>query len=469
MGFLDQDFLLSTDAARRLYHDHAAPQPVLDYHCHLSAKDIADDRRFNDLYEIWLEGDHYKWRAMRTHGVHESFCTGKAKPYEKFLAWAKTLPFTLRNPLYHWSHLELQRYFGISELLNENTAESIWQRANAELPKLTARAILSKFQVKVLCTTDDPTDDLFAHKRIAASNCPTQVFPTFRPDRALDILRPRDFLLWLDRLSAISNIEITSLGGFIQALAQRHDAFHEAGCRSSDHGLDRCYALDVKESTAEVIFHKALKCALITPEEHEQFASYLMRFFGRLDAQKGWVMQLHLGAARNINTQARESLGPDTGFDAIGDRSQGRPLAGFLDLLAVEDSLPKIVLYNSNPAETYVFATIAGSFQSGSIPGKVQYGAPWWFLDQRQGMLAQLEALSNTGVLGHFVGMVTDSRSFMSFPRHEYFRRVLCELLGSDMARGELPENVGLFGPTVEAICYSNAAHFFDFPARAEK
>ena len=462
-GFLTQDFLLSNYVARRLYHQFAAPQPILDYHCHLSPRDIAENRRFANLFEIWLEGDHYKWRAMRANGVQEKYITGDAPPYEKFLAWARTVPYTLRNPLYHWTHLELQRYFGIHELLDETTAPAIWERANAALQTLTTHAILQKFNVEVVCTTDDPTDDLRHHRAIAQSNLPTRVFPAFRPDKALAIDNP-DFASWVDRLSAAANVEIRDLSTFLTALRKRHDDFHSLGCRLSDHGLNHCYATPCTERAAAAIFTKARERQSITQDEHTQFASFMMLFFGRLDAEKGWTKQLHLGALRNVNTAARQKLGADTGYDAMGDFFQAEHLSAYLDLLAKESALPQMILYNVNPADTFQFATLIGCFQDGERPGKIQYGGAWWFLDQKQGITAQLEALSNVGLLSRFVGMVTDSRSFMSYPRHEYFRRVLCDLIGHDVARGELPDDDALLDRLIQDTCYRNAEQYLRLP-----
>jgi glucuronate isomerase len=461
--FITEDFLLSSDAARRLYHDFAAGQPILDYHCHLSPKDIVENRRFENLFEIWLEGDHYKWRAMRANGVPERYCTGDAAPYEKFLAWARTVPKTLRNPLYHWTHLELLRYFGIKELLNESSAPSIWERANTVLLKLTTHAILQKFGVEVVCTSDDPADDLRYHRAFASSNLATRVFPTFRPDRALAVRDP-GFSVWLSKLCTVANIDVRNLNSFLDALRSRHDFFHSLGCRLSDHGLEQCYSEPCSEQVAADIFLRALDGKPIGDNEHEQFASFMMLFFGRLDAEKGWTKQLHLGAFRNVSTVARRQIGADAGFDAIGDFPQIRHLAAYLDLLSRENALPRIILYNSNPADTFPFATLIGCFQDGVEPGKIQYGSAWWFLDQKRGITAQLEALSSAGLLSRFIGMVTDSRSFMSFPRHEYFRRILCDVIGGDVHRGELPDDAELLGNMIRDICYGNARSYLRLP-----
>ena len=462
--FLDENFLLTNEIADRLYHQHAALQPILDYHCHLPPADIATNRRFNNLHEIWLEGDHYKWRAMRANGVAERYITGNVSPYEKFLAWARTVPYTLRNPLYHWTHLELQRYFGITELLDEKSAPSIWERANAELGKvLTTHGILKKFRVQVVCTTDDPTDDLRHHKAIAKSDLETSVYPAFRPDKALAIGTP-EFLPWVAKLSKAANVEIRNLASFLTALEKRHAAFHSLGCRLSDHGLDHCFATPCSEKKAVSIFAKLRARKPVTEDEADLFASFMMLFFARLDADKGWTKQLHLGALRNVNSAARQRIGPDTGYDSVGDFPQIRPLAAFLDLLARENALPRMVLYNNNPIDTFAFATLLGCFQDGKEPGEIQYGSAWWFLDQKEGITAQLNTLSNVGLLARFIGMVTDSRSFMSYPRHEYFRRILCDVIGQDVARGELPNDEALLGRIVEDICYRNAANYLKLP-----
>jgi glucuronate isomerase len=463
-AFLDEDFLLSNDFARRLYHEHAAPRPIVDYHCHLSPKDIAENRRFANLHEIWLEGDHYKWRAMRANGVAEKYITGDASPYEKFLAWAKTVPYTLRNPLYHWTHLELRRYFGISNLLDESSAPKIWEQANSGLAKdLTTHGILKKFRVEVVCTTDDPTDNLEHHQGIAKSGLSTRVLPAFRPDKALTVGEP-DFASWTNHLEEATNAEIRNLASFLDALCQRHDFFHSLGCRLSDHGLDHCFATPCSDQIAATIFAKAREGKAVSEEERVQFSSVMMLFFAHLDAEKGWTKQLHLGALRNINSAARRQIGPDAGYDTIGDFPQIRPLAAYLDLLARENSLPQMILYNVNPADTFSFATLAGSFQEGDQPGKIQSGSAWWFLDQKDGMTAQINALSNAGLLSRFIGMITDSRSFMSYPRHEYFRRILCDIIGQDVARGELPNDDAHLIRLVEDVCYHNAKQYLCLP-----
>jgi glucuronate isomerase len=459
--FIHEDFLLQSDAAKRLYHEYAEHEPILDYHCHLSPKDIADDRQFNNLFEIWLEGDHYKWRAMRANGIEERFCTGDASPKDKFLAWAKTVPRTLRNPLYHWTHLELKRYFGIETLLNEETAPAIWNRANELLATkdLGARGILKKFHVKALCTTDDPVDDLSHHAAIAASGMETRVYPTFRPDKALIVHLPEAFNAWVQKLAKASQINIENFDDFLAALKQRHDFFHEHGCRLSDHGLNHCFANTGRGDCAK-IFDRARSGHAADAAEHEHFAASLMLHFGRLDAEKGWTKQLHIGARRNANSRRFEELGPDTGFDSIGDWPQIDALGQYLDRLDHEGALPKTIIYDLNPADAYAVATMIGNFQDGTVAGKIQMGSGWWFLDQKEAMEWQMNALSNNGLLSRFVGMLTDSRSFMSYPRHEYFRRVLSNLVGQDIANGELPEDYELVGGMVKNICYGNAKEY---------
>jgi glucuronate isomerase len=465
MAFIDDRFLLENDTAVRLYQAYAAPQPIFDYHCHLSPRQIAENRRFSNLFEIWLEGDHYKWRAMRVNGEPEQFCTGNATPYEKFLAWARTVPYTLRNPLYHWTHLELQRYFGITELLDETSAPRIWDQANSILQShFDAHAILQKFNVHTIGTTDDPADSLEYHAQIAASSLPTRVVPAFRPDAALRVDAPLAFQQWINRLAFAANREIDSLASFLDALEQRLKDFHAVGCRLSDHGLDVCYAESCSDKLAAEIYADALTGVAATPERHDKFASYILHFLGQLYARHEWTMQLHLGALRNVNSRARSVLGPDTGFDTIGGAPQLTALAKFLDKLEQSDSLPRTILYNSNPVENYAFATLVGGFSAENLPGKVQFGSGWWFLDQKEGMEWQLNALSNANLLSRFVGMVTDSRSFMSYPRHEYFRRILCNMLGGEMEKGLLPNDEALVGRMVRDISFGNANRYFGLP-----
>lgn len=462
MAFIHDDFLLSTTQARTLFHQYSAPEPILDYHSHLPPKDIAENRQFGNLFEAWLEGDHYKWRAMRANGTTEEFCTGKAAPYDKFLAYARTVPHTMRNPLFHWTQLELKRYFGIDTLLEESSAPQIWAQANEMLqsPELRVWGIFEKFKVKAVCTTDDPTDDLQYHAAIAQSALATKVYPTFRPDKALQVDNPSAFAAWLAKLEAAANHSISSYKDLIDALAKRHAFFHQMGCRLSDHGLATCYADFISEDEAANIFDRARHGMAATPEEHRQFASNLMLHFGRWDAQRGWTKQLHLGARRNNNTRMFKKLGPDTGFDSMGDWLQADAVGAYLDRLDQENLLPRTILYNNNPVDNYTLATMIGNFQDGTIAGKVQFGSGWWFLDQKEGMEMQMNALSNTGLLSRFVGMLTDSRSFLSFPRHEYFRRTLCNLVGKDWASGELPDREDWLGSMVRNISYKNAQEY---------
>ena len=461
-SFLTDDFLLHSDVARELYHDHAKPLPIYDYHSHLPPQLVAENKRFTNLTEVWLAGDHYKWRAMRWNGVPERFCTGDASPWEKFLAYARTVPKTLRNPLYHWTHLELKFYFGIHELLDETTAESIWHRANEQLADLPVHELLRKSRVAVSCTTDDPADSLNAHRQVRDEDqLKTRLYPTFRPDKAMLIHDSAAFNAYLGTLAEVSGVDCGGFEGFLAALRQRHDFFHTMGGRLSDHGLNCCEAEDCTEPEARRCYDAARAGRQVTPVEATKFRSYLMLFFGGLDAEKGWTKQLHLGAQRNNNTRLLGALGPDTGFDSIGDAPQARALSRYLDRLDRDNRLPKMVLYNVNPADNYVFATMAGNFQDGTVPGKVQFGSGWWFLDQKEGMEWQLNALSNLGLLSRFVGMLTDSRSFLSYPRHEYFRRILCEMIGRDVVRGELPRDLKLLGGMVADICFHNAHRYF--------
>jgi glucuronate isomerase len=463
MPFIHPDFLLETDTARRLFHTFAERQPVIDYHCHLPPADIASNRRFANLFEVWLEGDHYKWRAMRANGVDERFCTGDASPYEKFQAWAATVPHCVRNPLYHWTHLELVRYFGMWDLLDGSSAAQIWASANDKLAsdELSVHGILNRFGVRVICTTDDPADDLSHHQTIAASSLSTRVYPTFRPDRALDVHQPAVFNAWLDRLGQVADVDVQTYRQFLAVLSRRHQAFHDVGGRLSDHGLDTCYADPIADGTAAAIFERVRSGRAATSEERAGFASNLMLFFGRLDAEKGWTKQLHLGARRNANSRALARYGRDGGYDSVGDWPQIDALGTYLDLLDREDCLPKTIVYNLNPADNYAFATMIGNFQDGRVAGKMQWGSGWWFLDQKEGMEWQINALSNAGLLSRFVGMTTDSRSFLSYPRHEYFRRTLCNLVGRDVERGEIPDDEELLRPLIEGICYRNAREYF--------
>lgn len=465
MAYLDENFLLYSPTARRLFHEVAKDQPIIDYHCHLSPREIATDHRWGNISEIWLGGDHYKWRLMRANGIAEELITGDSTPREKFQAWAETVPYTLRNPIHHWTHIELQRYFGIDLLLTPDTADEIWERTNAKLtePDFSVHGILKKFDVRVVGTTDDPADPLTDHHAIAASGLKTLVVPTFRPDKALLVDRPELLKPWLKKLEAASDMSIVHLSDLLAALQKRHDDFHAAGGRLSDHGLDRLPGLHCSDEDAAMIFNDALAGKAASPEEKEKFSFYLMVFFGQLDAAKGWTKQLHLGAARNVNSAMAGKLGPDTGYDTIGDTPQGAALMTYLDALASGGSLPKIVLYNLNPRDNYLFAGLTGAFQDGTVAGKIQFGSGWWFLDQKNGMELQLDALSATGLLSRFVGMLTDSRSFLSFPRHEYFRRILCNLIGGEADRGELPDDFDALAGLIRDVCFGNAKRHFGF------
>ena len=467
--FIHDDFLLSNEPARELYHQFAASQPVIDFHNHLSPAQIAANHQFGDLAELWLSGDHYKWRAMRANGVAERLITGNASPQEKFSAWAATVPYTLRNPLYHWTHLELARDFGINELLNADSADAIWREANAQLPRLRVHDLLKRHHIEVLCTTDDPADPLDHHQAIRESGLETGVYPTFRPDKALQIHQPAAFNPWLERLSQTAGMPVETFDDLLSALKKRHDDFHAAGCRLSDHGLETCYAFPCSHAKAARVFRAVRSGRACSSENQAAYASFLMLEFGRWDAAKGWTKQLHLGALRNNNSRLLGTLGPDTGFDSIGDFPQARALSSYLDALDRTGELPRMILYNLNPADNYVFAAMIGNFQDGSVAGKIQLGSGWWFLDQKEAMEWQLNALSNLGLLRRFVGMVTDSRSFLSFPRHEYFRRVLCNLLGQSLVVGELPEELSLIGSMVREISFSNARDYFCFERPTRK
>ncbi len=465
MGFLTDDFLLETETARELYHTWAKDQPIYDYHCHLPVKEIALDRKFENLTRIWLAGDHYKWRAMRANGIDEDFITGNASDPDKFMAWAATVPKTLRNPLYHWTHLELKRPFGIKDiLLNEKTAGQVWDQCNQMLgqPEFSACGILKQMNVKVVCTTDDPVDSLEHHQKIAGDKtCPAKVLPAFRPDKAMAIETPKAFLAYLETLSAVSDTDITSFQDLMDALKKRHDFFHDSGCRLSDHGLEQPYFEPFTLEQVNRIFAMALDGHLLDSKKIRQFKTAVLLELARMDARRNWTQQFHFGALRDTNTAALKALGPDTGYDSMGDFEMGRPLAGFFNTLAKENMLAKTILYNLNPRDNELLATMAGNFQDGSIPGKIQYGSAWWFLDQKQGMERQMDCLSNMGLISRFVGMLTDSRSFLSYPRHEYFRRILCNLFGNDIEKGLLPRDMELVGTTIADICFANAKDYF--------
>jgi len=464
-AFLDQDFLLQSPTAQTLYHQYAAEMPIIDYHNHLVPQQIADDHQFENITQAWLYGDHYKWRAMRAHGVDEKYITGNASDEEKFMKWAETVPFTMRNPLYHWTHLELQRYFGVTEVLNSTSAKRIYDHCAALLktPEYSVKNLLLKMNVKVLCTTDDPIDDLGYHKQIKASGYAIKVLPTFRPDKAMAVDDVATFNSYVKSLTQVVGYGIQDLSTYKKAIAERHDYFHACGGRLSDHGLEHIYAEDYTEEQIAKIFGQLISGANVSDHEKWQFKSAMLVYFAHLDHAKGWTQQFHLGALRNNNARLLGSLGPDTGFDSIGDFEQAKPLSKFLNHLDSTNQLAKTILYNLNPGDNELLATMTGNFQDGTIVGKMQFGSGWWFLDQKDGMERQINALSNMGLLSHFVGMLTDSRSFLSFPRHEYFRRILCNLMGQDVENGELPADMEWLGKLVKDISYTNASEFFNF------
>jgi glucuronate isomerase len=463
-AFLDEDFLLRSETARRLYHDFAASMPIYDYHCHLPVKEIAADRRFDNITQVWLAGDHYKWRAMRTNGIDERYCTGDASDLEKFRAWARTVPYCLRNPLYHWTHLELRRYFGISDvLLNEQTADRIYGLANEKLasPEYSVRGLLRRMNVKLVCTTDDPLDTLEWHKAIREGGFEIAVHPAWRPDKAMATEDIPALNKYLDRLAELTGQEIASFDDLVAGLAVRHQFFHDHGCRLSDHGLERAYAEDATPADLDKILGLIRRGKALKPDQALQFKSAVLHELAIMDAEKGWVQQFHLGAMRNNNTRLFRRLGPDVGFDSIGDWEMARDLSRFLDQLDRDGKLAKTILYNLNPKDNEMMGTLIGNFQDGSCPGKIQWGAAWWFLDQKDGITTHLKVLSDLGLLSRFVGMLTDSRIFLSYPRHEYFRRILCGLIGRDVEKGELPSDMDLLGRMVQDVCFNNARAYF--------
>ncbi|WP_160711596.1 glucuronate isomerase [Chitinophaga solisilvae] len=462
-GFLTEDFLLQTETAKRLYFDYAQSMPVIDYHNHLPPDEIAQNKAFESLTAIWLKGDHYKWRAMRANGVAEEFITGNADDYTKFRHWAATAPYTMRNPLYHWSHMELRNPFGITALLNESSAEKIYQACNAQLPQLTTQALLHHFNVETLCTTDDPTDSLEHHQAIANRPFGVRVLPTFRPDKAMAVENPAMFNAFVDKLSAVTNRSIENFRDLLEALQQRHTWFHEMGGRLSDHGINTFYFQPASDRELDTIFRHVRSNGAVTPFENEQFKTAVLLAVCEWNHERGWAQQFHAGAIRNNNSRLLQRLGADAGVDSIGDWNNAAAMSAFFNELDKKDKLAKTVIYNLNPAYNEVFATMAGNFQDGSVPGKIQFGSGWWFLDQKDGMEKQLNTLSNMGLLSRFVGMLTDSRSFLSFPRHEYFRRILCNLIGNDVENGELPNDIPWLGKMVQDICYYNAKAYFDF------
>lgn len=461
--FLSEDFLLQTETAKRLYFDYAASMPVIDYHNHLPPDEIASNKIFENLYAIWLKGDHYKWRAMRANGVAEEFITGPADDYTKFRHWAATTPYTMRNPLYHWSHMELKNPFGITELLSEKTAEKIYHDCNAQLPRWSTQTLLQHFKVDVLCTTDDPADSLEHHRAIANQPFGTRVLPTFRPDRAMAVDNPEMFNGFVDKLSEVLHKDISRFDDLLAALQSRHTYFHEAGCRLSDHGLSTFYFTPASDKELDTIFNNARHHTAATPHENAQFKTAVLLAVCGWNQEREWTQQFHIGAIRNNNSRLLQRVGADAGVDSIGDWRVAEAMSAFFDALDKKDKLAKTVVYNLNPSYNEVFATMAGNFQDGTVPGKIQYGSGWWFLDQKDGMEKQMNVLSNMGLLSRFVGMLTDSRSFLSYSRHEYFRRILCNLIGKDVENGELPNDMAWLGKMVQDICYYNAKAYFGF------
>jgi glucuronate isomerase len=463
--FLDENFLLKTKTAQTLYHDYAKDMPIIDYHCHLPPQQIAEDTQFENLTQAWLYGDHYKWRALRANGVDEAYCTGNKPDREKFQKWAETVPYTLRNPLYHWTHLELQRYFNIEDILNGDTAQKIYDHCTAKLqtPDYSVRRLLQKMNVKLVCTTDDPVDSLEYHQKIKEDGFEIPILPAFRPDNAMNVSNAAKFNAYVKRLEGVTNIAISSFNDFLSALKNRHDFFAAMGCRVSDHGLEEIYADDFTTPEIDTIFTKIHGGKELDETEQRKFRSAMLIHFAEWDWEKGWVQQFHLGALRSNNTRMLQTLGPDTGWDSIGDFSQARGLSKFMDKLDINNKLAKTILYNLNPADNELIATMIGNFIDGTSAGKIQWGSAWWFLDQKDGMTRQINILSNMGLLSRFVGMLTDSRSFLSFPRHEYFRRIICDLFGDEIENGELPNDIAWIGKVIQDICFNNNKNYFNW------
>ncbi|MDP4089558.1 MAG: glucuronate isomerase [Bacillota bacterium] len=461
--FMDENFLLSNETAVNLYQDYAKSMPIIDYHCHINPKEIYDNKKFKNITEVWLYGDHYKWRAMRSNGIDEKYITGDGTDYEKFLAWAKTLSTAIGNPLYHWTHLELQRYFRIYDVLNEKTAPAIWEKANALLrgEGFRVRDLIKKSNVKVICTTDDPTDSLEYHLKLKEDKeFDVKVLPAFRPDKGIEI-GSATFIPWVEKLGQVAERNIVCYSDFLEALEARVRFFHSVGCRVSDHALDTVVYAEASMEEAEEVFDKALKGQAISLEEEKKYKTYTLRLVAKLYHELGWAMQLHIAALRNNNTRMLERLGPDTGFDAINDEFVANALSRFMDSLERENSLPKTILYTLNPKDNYVLGTMLGCFQGDGIPGKIQFGSAWWFNDHIDGITEQMKTLANLGLLSRFVGMLTDSRSFLSYPRHEYFRRIGCNLIGTWVENGEVPDDLEFLGKIVQDISYNNAKEYF--------
>ncbi|MBX2922860.1 MAG: glucuronate isomerase [Chitinophagaceae bacterium] len=460
--FLDHDFLLQTSTAKKLYHDYAGNMPIIDYHNHLPPAEIASNKQFKNITEIWLKGDHYKWRAMRTNGVDENDITGNADDYTKFERWAATVPYTMRNPLYHWTHLELQRAFGIKKILSEKTSKEIYKACNDKLKKLPVHTILKKFKAEVVCTTDDPADSLEHHIAIRKMKGTPKVLPAFRPDKAMAVENVAAYNGYIKQLEQAAKKTIKTFEDLLEALKLRHDFFHETGCRISDHGLETMHADDFTMKELEKSFSAVRKGKALEEKEISRFKSATLHFICQWNAQRGWTQQFHIGALRNNNSRLLSVLGADAGVDSIGDWRVAQPMSRFFNRLDKGNQLAKTIIYNNNPSHNAVYATMTGNFQDGKIPGKIQFGSGWWFLDQKNGMEEQMNILSNMGLLSRFVGMTTDSRSFLSFPRHEYFRRILCNLIGNDVENGELPGDIPWLGKMVQDICYNNAKQYFN-------
>jgi glucuronate isomerase len=462
--FLDDNFLLQNSTAEKSYHDFAKDLPIIDYHNHLPPDEIANDKTFSTITEVWLKGDHYKWRAMRANGIDEKFITGNTNDRDKFLKWAETVPYTMRNPLYHWTHLELQRYFGIKKLLDAKSANEIYEQTNAALQQsdFSVKGLLQKMKVEVVCTTDHPTDSLEFHQKEFNSESSLKMLPTFRPDKFVVIDNP-DFLVFLEKLEGIIGSDISTFDDLMSALENRIEFFHSLGCQLADHGLSQLFAIDFNGENLDKILQKRKSKQAIKQEESEAFQMAVLHELGKIYHEKKWTMQFHLGAIRNNNSRLLNLVGADVGADSIGDFEQARGLSAFLNRLDTEGKLAKTILYNLNPRDNELFATMMGNFNDGSSAGKIQWGSAWWFLDQKDGMEKQINTLSNMGLLSRFIGMLTDSRSFLSFPRHEYFRRILCNLIGTDVENGELPNEITWLGKTVEDICYNNAKRYFNF------
>ncbi len=465
-SFITDDFLLKSELAKELFHNYAKAMPIIDYHCHLPPSDIASNKVFENMTQIWLYGDHYKWRAIRTMGVDEHFITGSASDKEKFMKWAETLPFTMRSPLYHWSHMELLKPFGIQKLLNKDSAGEIYEDCNSQLQKkYSTQNIIKYFNVETICTTDDPTDTLDAHQYLAANSFNCKVYPAFRPDKAMEIENGIAFRQYVEKIGEVTNHSIKSFDNFLYALKCRHDYFHEMGCRLSDHGLEVLYDADFSEKEIRQIFDKAISpvASTLSAGEIVKFKSAMLLHFAEWDWEKGWVQQFHLGALRCNNDRMIGNIGIDSGFDSIGDFPQAAAMAKFFNVLDKKSKLTKTIIYNLNPADNEVFATMIGNFNDGSVQAKIQWGSAWWFLDQKDGMEKQLNALSNMGLISQFVGMLTDSRSFLSYSRHEYFRRILCNLFANDVVNNELPNDPKWIGKLIQDICYFNAKRYFNW------